>query len=137
MRQLAAVLAAALSLAACGEKDEPDVTRAAGGGKAAKGQRSLTGCLELWNGPHVGSTRLQYVAQRHTTYAKVQVKDGRCVVAFASEDAEVYGRYVEKDNAAGPWTLDAERAEARVARKVVRTANATGHEDGTLTPGAP
>ena len=131
--RLALTAAAAVLLAGCGEKDEPGF----GGGGSGGDGRSLSGCLDLWEGPHLGSTRLQVIAKNQPIYAKVEVKGGRCVVALASEDAKVYGRYIEKPNVTGAWTKDAESAPRNVARRVVRSANATGNPDGSLTPGAP
>ena len=131
-----ALLFSCLLLAACGGdggagSDEPAA------GKARDGERSLTGCLKLWEGPHVGSTRMKFVAARQTIYAKVEVREGKCQVAFASKDGKVYGRYVEKPNVTGAWTKDAESAPVSTALKVVASANATGEPDGGLTPGAP
>lgn len=133
MRRVVLTAAAALALTGCGEKDEPSLS---GGGGNGDG-RTLSGCLDLWEGPHLGSTRLQVIAKSQTIYAKVAVKGGRCVVELASEDGKVYGRYIEKGNVTGAWTKDAESAPRAVARKVVRSANATGNADGSLSPGAP
>ena len=134
MRHVRLLICAAL-LAGCG--GEEDGGGAGGGGGDGKGGRSLTGCLELWKGPHVGSTRLKYVAARQPIYAKVEVKGGKCLVSFASKDGKVYGRYVEKPNVTGAWTKQAESAPVKTALKVVRSANATGSADGQLDPGAP
>lgn len=120
-----------VTLAGCGGDEGGE----AGSGDA--GERSLTGCLELWEGPHVGSTRLKYVAARRTIYAKVEVADGRCRVSFASKDGKVYGAYIEKANITGAWTKEKESAPVKTAQRVVRTANATGEADGGLRAGAP
>ena len=139
-RSRAAVLAiVALAISGCGEKDEPSAGASGGGaaGGESDGERTLSGCLKLWEGPHVGSTRLQTLARTQTIFAKVSIKRDRCEVAFASRDGSIYGRYIEKENITGPWTKDAESAPAKVARRVVRSANARGETDGSLTPGAP
>lgn len=129
MRRVAIVLVAA-GLAGCGGEDLP-------GGGEEKGVRSLNGCLNLWKGPHVGSTRLKYVAARQPMVAKVEVRGGKCRVSFASKDGKVYGRYVEKPNVTGAWTKDAESAPVKTALKVVASANATAGADGGLRAGAP
>ena len=124
-------------VAGCGSEDVGGI---AGGGSSSdekEGERSLTGCLELWEGPHVGSTRLKYVAKNQAIYAKVEVVDGKCRVAFASKDGKVYGRYIEKPNVTGAWTKEKESAPVRTALKVVASANATGEKDGSLRPGRP
>jgi hypothetical protein len=123
---------ALLVLAGCGGDEGGD-----GGGSGKGSERSLTGCLELWDGPHVGSTRLKYVAKTQTVYAKVEVVEGRCRVSFASKDGKVYGRYVEQSNITGAWTKEKESAPVSTALKVVAAANATGQADGGLKPGAP
>ncbi len=126
------LLLAVTVLAGCGGGEDGSSSGGDGDG------RTLTGCLELWEGPHTGSTRLKYVAARQTMYAKVEVdRDGRCRVSFASKDGKVYGRYVEKENITGAWTQDAERAPVATAKKVVASANVTVQSDGGLAPGAP
>jgi hypothetical protein len=125
-------------LAGCGSDDDAGTLGSGSESKTKKaGERSLTGCLKLWEGPHVGSTRLGYVAKTQTIYAKVEVAKGRCRVAFASKDGKVYGRYIEKSNITGAWTKEKESASVATALKVVNSANATGQADGGLKPGAP
>jgi hypothetical protein len=129
MRGLFLVVAVA-GLIACGGED-------GGAGEGEEGARSLTGCLKLWKGPHVGSTRLKYVAARNPMVAKVEVRGGKCRVSFASKDGKVYGRYIEKPNITGAWTKEAESAPVKTGLKVVASANATVNADGSLSPGAP
>jgi hypothetical protein len=133
-RPVLTVLLAAALVAGCGEKKEPSV---GGAGTPSGGQRSLTGCLKLWNGPHPGSTRLQTLVKSQTMFAKVEVKADRCQVAFASRDGKVYGRYVEQPNATGDWTQEATSAPVADAKQVVARANARAKPDGFLEPGAP
>lgn len=125
------IVAVALGLSACGEE------LGGGSGGEEKDGRTLTGCLKLWEGPHVGSTRLKYVAARNPMVAKVEVRGGKCRVAFASRDGKVYGRYIEKPNVTGAWTKEADFAPVEKALKVVASANATGEKDGGLRAGTP
>jgi hypothetical protein len=136
MRRIATLLAVA-ALGGCGGDEGGGDSGASSNAKKEKGGRSLTGCLKLWEGPHVGSTRMKYVAARQPIYAKVEVRGGKCRVSFASRDGKVYGRYIEKPNVTGAWTKDAESAPAKTALKVVASANATGEADGGLKAGAP
>lgn len=133
MRRFLLLIAAAI--AGCGGGGDEDGGSA--GEASAGGERTLTGCLELWKGPHVGSTRMKYLTARQTIYARVEIVKGRCRVSFASKDGKVYGRYIEKENITGPWTLEKDSAPVVTARKVVARANAAGERDGGLRPGAP
>ena len=141
MLRSAVIVLAVLAGAGCGGDDESsgrlgtsDNTEPV---QEEEGGRTLTGCLKLWEGPHTGSTRLKYLAARQTIYAKVEVRQNKCRVAFASKDGKVYGRYVEKPNVTGAWTKEKESAPLSTALKVVASANATGEADGGLKAGAP
>ena len=138
MRRRSALVALALVAAGCAEKDE---LVGSGSGRSGSGSESegktLSGCLELWEGPHLGSTRMQYVAKRQKVYAKIGVEGGRCQVEYATPDHKIYGRFIEKDNATGAWSLDAEKGSKAQAERVVETANATGLPDGSLKSGSP
>ena len=139
-RSAVLVLALILAAAGCGDDEgsgrlgESDNTEPV---QEEEGGRTLTGCLKLWEGPHVGSTRMKYVAARQTIYAKVEVRANKCRVAFASKDGKVYGRYIEKSNVTGAWTKEKDSAPAATALKVVASANASGKPDGSLSAGAP
>jgi hypothetical protein len=136
---LAVFLAAAL-LAGCGEKSEDTGVSADSGGQASYQEsdgRTLTGCLKLWKGPHTGSTRMKFVASRSTIFVKVTVVENKCVVAFASPDAKIYGRFIEKPNVTGDWQQQADSAPKAEAEKIVNSANATGEPDGSISPGSP
>jgi len=130
MRRVALLLVAVL--AGCGSSSEGE--KEAG---SAKGGKSLTSCLKLWEGPHLGSTRMKIVAKNQVIAAKVEVEGGKCRVSFASKDGKVYGSYVEKPNVTGAWTKEAESAPVKTALGVVASANATGLKDGGLKAGAP
>jgi hypothetical protein len=127
-------------LAGCGAKEEPSGGSGAGGGSEAAERPTLNGCLELWaneGDAHVGSTAVREVAGHSTVYAKVEIRDNLCHVEYATAALTNFGSYVQKDTSYGPFALVKSTLSKSEARKVVRTANATGQSDGTLAPGPP
>jgi len=124
------------ALAGCGGKEEP-----AGGSAGASSERpTLNGCLELWandGDAHVGSTAVRQVAASSTVYAKVEIRENLCHVAYATKTLTNSGSYVQRDTAYGPFALDRSDLPKSEVREIVRTANSTGQKDGTLEPGSP
>lgn len=131
------------ALAGCGAKEEPSAAGSGSGGSgdgASERAPTLNGCLELWaneGDAHVGSTAVREVAAHSTVYAKVAIRDNVCHVEYATKALTNFGSYVQKDTSYGPFALVKATLSKAEARKVVRTANATGQSDGTLAPGPP
>lgn len=143
MRRLILLTALLAALAGCGAKEEPAAAGSGSGGStdgASDKTQTLNGCLELWandGDAHVGSTAVREVAGHSTVYAKVEIRKNVCHVEYATQALTNFGSYVEKDTSYGPFALVKSTLSKSEARQVVRTANATGERDGTLTPGPP
>jgi hypothetical protein len=141
MRRVLLLAALMTALAGCGAKEEPSVGSGSGGGDSASVERpTLNGCLELWandGDAHVGSTAVREVAGHSTVYAKVEIRDNLCHVEYATKALTNFGSYVQKDTSSGPFGLVKSTLSKSEARKVVRSANATGQSDGSLAPGPP
>lgn len=129
------------ALVGCSAKEEGSGGSGSGSGDSDSAERpTLNGCLELWandGDAHVGSTAVREVAGHSTVYAKVVIRDNLCHVEYATAALTNFGSYVQKDTSYGPFALVKSTLSKSEARKVVRTANATGQKDGTLAPGPP
>jgi hypothetical protein len=142
MRRVLLLAALIAVLAGCGAKEEPSVSASGGssGGGASAKRATLNGCLELWANDghaHVGSTAVREVAAHSTVYAKVEIRDNLCHVAYATKALTNFGTYVQRDTSYGPFALDRSDLPKSEVREIVRTANATAQSDGTLKPGPP
>ena len=142
MRRVLLLAALMTALAGCTAKEEGSGGSNSGGSgdSAAEKRPTLNGCLELWandGDAHVGSTAVREVAGHSVVYAKVEIRKNLCHVEYATQALTNFGSYVQKDTSYGPFALVKSTLTKAEARKVVRTANATGQKDGTLAPGPP
>jgi hypothetical protein len=140
MRRVLLLAVVMTALAGCGAKEEPSFDSGAGGSAASAKRPTLNGCLELWandGDAHVGSTAVREVAAHSTVYAKVEIRDNLCHVAYATKALTNFGTYVQRDTSYGPFALDRSDLSKSEVREIVRTANATAQSDGTLKPGPP
>jgi hypothetical protein len=138
VRRALCLLALASGLAGCGGDEEP--ASSGSGGSSSSKTATLSGCLELWDNDgdaHVGSTAVREVAAHSTVFAKVEIRDNLCRVAYATKARTNFGSYVQRETSYGPFALDKSDLSEAEVRKVVETANATGQSDGTLKPGRP